>query len=470
MASPSAPIAIAAEPAPERAQAAAPSLDVPWAWCALLAALPAALAVWQLGRAHPDEVYQFLEPAFFRVHGYGVLAWEWRDGLRNWAFPLVIAGVLKIASWLGLNDPRAYRALVELPQWALNVWALAAVFRYARRRADREVALLALALVALIGTSFVYAGRTMGEALSAAFLLIALEALDRDEGRLWDGALGGLGLGLAVVARYGSAIFVLVALGWLLATRRYRVLFACAAAGALVALGLGALDWATWGQPFHSLIAYTRFNVFSTAAARRFGEMSPRVYLLPLLEQVPLWIVPGLVLGLRRERPRVSLAGLSGVLYIAALFFTLHKEDRFLYPGMVVLAMAAAPHVARWAWTAGRRRWAAVGLAGALSLGTYAFGPDVRGDQFHAIVKASRTAHGLLIVNEGVWGAGGFFYVGRNIPWWTCDWPQDAAFRAASTDKRFDRAVTFEGRALTELHALGFHDVEQVGRETILAR
>jgi hypothetical protein len=282
VASPSAPVAIAPEPASDRADAATSALSVPWAWCALLAAIPAVLAVWQLGRAHPDEVYQFLEPAYFRVHGYGILAWEWRDGLRNWGFPLVIAGVLKVAGWLGVTDPRACRALIELPQWALNAWALASVYRYAQRRAPAEggrglglggltPALLALGLVALIGTGFVYAGRTMGESLSAAFLLIALEALDRNPSTWRDGALGGLGLGLAVVARYGSAIFVLVALAWLLGTRRYRVFFACAAAGLLVALGLGALDWATWGAPFHSLVAYTKFKVFSTDAARRFG-------------------------------------------------------------------------------------------------------------------------------------------------------------------------------------------------------
>ncbi|HEX8537633.1 MAG TPA: mannosyltransferase, partial [Cystobacter sp.] len=43
-----------------------------------VALLPALLAVAQLGRIHPDEVYQLLEPAWFRAHGYGVLAWEWR--------------------------------------------------------------------------------------------------------------------------------------------------------------------------------------------------------------------------------------------------------------------------------------------------------------------------------------------------------------------------------------------------------
>ncbi|HSP80420.1 MAG TPA: mannosyltransferase, partial [Myxococcaceae bacterium] len=78
--------------------------------------LPALLAVMQLGRIHPDEVYQFLEPAWFRAHGYGVLAWEWRVGLRNWAGPMVAAWLLKLADGVGLTHPVGYRALLAMPQ------------------------------------------------------------------------------------------------------------------------------------------------------------------------------------------------------------------------------------------------------------------------------------------------------------------------------------------------------------------
>jgi hypothetical protein len=249
------------------------------------------------------------------------------------------------------------------------------------------------------------------------------------------------------------------------------VLLGCVIAGGLVALGLGVLDWATWGAPFHSLIAYVDFNVFSRQAATRFGEMSPRVYVRPLFLQMPLWVAPGLLIAALSERPRVSLAGAGGVLYAVALFCTLHKEDRFLYPGMVVLAMAAAPHVARLALS--RRGWqrpAAAALLLLLSTGTALFGPELRGDEFRAIVRASRTAHALLIVNEGVWGAGGYFYVGRNIPWWTCDQPGDPAFRVAMRDPRFDRVVTYDRRAMKQLLAQGFRVTGVIGQATILAR
>src|SRR5262249_57482551 len=85
----------------------------PWAW--VLAAVPAALAVAALGRLHPDEVYQFLEPAYFRAHGYGVLAWEWRQGLRNWAAPLLLSVLLRIWSWVGIHDPWWARGRLAVP-------------------------------------------------------------------------------------------------------------------------------------------------------------------------------------------------------------------------------------------------------------------------------------------------------------------------------------------------------------------
>src|SRR4051794_37294165 len=137
---------------------------VPWRSMFLLAAPASLVAVLQLGRLHPDEVYQALEPAWFKAHGYGILAWEWRDGLRNWSVPLLFAALLKLCDAAGLGDPRAYRAVLELPQLALHAWALGAAYRFARRRLDGDhAALLATALIALGGLTVAFAGRTLGE-------------------------------------------------------------------------------------------------------------------------------------------------------------------------------------------------------------------------------------------------------------------------------------------------------------------
>jgi hypothetical protein len=162
------------------------------------------------------------------------------------------------------------------------------------------------------------------------------------------------------------------------------------------------------------------------------------------------------------------------VLMLAALLKTEHKEERFLYPVLVLLVAEAAPAAAALLERL-KTGWQRVVVgAGVLGLTVLASPPssDLRGDQFRAIVKATRPVDvtGLLIVNEGIWGSGGFFYIGKKIPWLTCDWPHDAAFQLAMRDARFNRVVTFEGRALAELQGAGFRVIGAEGRETILAR
>jgi hypothetical protein len=429
----------------------------------VLALVPAVLAVAVLGRWHPDEVYQFLEPAYARVHGHGVLAWEWNQGLRNWAVPLVLAAVLRVGTWFGLTDPWVARGLVAIPLWGLQAWGLVAAARLGRRRSGVLGGWVTPFAVGCLPLFVVVAGRTLGEALSAALLLVAAEALSREERPRASGLLGGVGLGLAFVVRYGSLPAMAAGLAWVAARRRWALLgWALVGLGAVM-LALGALDWASWGTPWHSVAAWFRFNV-----------EPPGFYWPFLWKQVPLWVWPALVLGVACLRPRLGVAGAMAGVMLGALLSTAHKEERFLYPLVVLVVAEAAPGLAALVerLRAGWQRVGALVVAAGLTL--LAAGPstDLRGDQFRAIVRATRPREvtGLLIVNEGLWGAGGFFYVGKHIPWLTCDWPHDAAFQIAMRDARFNRVVTFEGRALKELEAAGFKVIGQEGRETILGR
>jgi hypothetical protein len=328
--------------------------------------------------------------------------------------------------------------------------------------------------VGLSGLVLLFAGRTLGESLSVPWLLVAVEALDRGgegpEARR-AGLLGGTALGLAVVSRYGSAVMVLAALAWLAVHRRWAALGWTVAAGSAVAAALGALDAATWGAPFHSLRAYLQFNVLTDQAAERFGRAPAGFYVPWLSRELPAWAWVGGWAALR-ARALPSLPGVMGAAYLLAICFTPHKEERFLYPAVVLISVAAAPAFLAWVRELGRAA-APIGVV-AVSVGMLPLAwdwPELRGDQMRAIVRATRgDATGLLVVNEGVWGAGGYFYVGRNIPWSVADEARELRFRAAVANPRVNRAVTFEGRALAELQAAGFRVVGQVGRETILAR
>lgn len=464
------------DPRPAISNPATPKNRAKWIW--LAAAAPAVIALVQLGRLHPDEVYQVLEPAYWRAYGYGVLAWEWSPnaGIRNWAIPGLFGWLLSLCKAAGLHDPRAYRAVLEVPQYLLHAWAMFAAYRYLERRCPPGLAFPAFLAVAFYGLVLAFGGRTMSESFSTDFLLVAVEAFDRPPGKSRPAILGGAALGLAVVSRYPSAVLVLAALAWLLLRRRWRALLGAVAAGAVVALALGALDWATWGRPFHSLLAYLDFNVLSGQAAARFGSEPGWFYLPVLASQLPAWIWLALPLAVSKPGDRLGLPLFTSLAYLVALSLTAHKEARFLYPALVLLTLYAAPGLSRLLEILARRwRRAEVlgtGLALALGLLPWLSLGEIRGDQFRAIVEATRPkdARGLIILGEGVWGAGGYFYIGKHIPWTVADWPSDPSYRAAMANPAFNRAVTYDRRAEDDLVRHGFRVVDRIGRATVMAR
>src|SRR5260370_12333730 len=178
---------------------------IPWKLILSIGAIPAIVAVVQLGRIHPDEVYQWLEPSFYRAHGYGVLSWEWSQGIRNWAIPIVFGWLLKACAAIGISNPRIYRALLEAPQYLLHLAMLFSFFRSCDRLLRGQLAPRPTALFALCAPVVVFAGRTMGESFSAAFLIIALGALDRPLSKS-AAVFGGPLLGLAVVAPHAARV------------------------------------------------------------------------------------------------------------------------------------------------------------------------------------------------------------------------------------------------------------------------
>jgi hypothetical protein len=450
----------------------------------LLAALPAALhAVLLLGRLHPDEVFQSLEPALHRAFGYGVLAWEWQVGLRNQAIPIVFSWLLRGAQGAGLDSVLARRVVLELPQYLLHAAMLGAVWRLSARRVGPGLARWCLWLTVAYAPVLWFGGRPMSEAFSAALLLWAVDLLDDEGGPAWYPAGAGLLLGLSVVARYGSAAVVLPAMAFLLWQRRFRAFAQAAVAGLVVAALLGWLDLVTWGDWFHSFRAYLDFNVTSGKAAQQFGSLPAWYYLLRLA--VAPWAVAGLLLWRWRSGERLWLPVAASLGYLLVVSATAHKEERFLYPALVLLSVAGTPalvaHLAA-RWSAPRTRaLLALCLAGgaAFFVVPSPWAPQ-REEQFQLQVQASRGATGLVILNEGLWGSGGFFYLGQNLPWFTCDFPEDPRFQAAMADPRFNRGLSWsngneaerprDARAEQAFLAAGFKLADRRGQASLYVR
>ncbi|MEY2930397.1 MAG: hypothetical protein RL033_1146 [Pseudomonadota bacterium] len=314
----------------------------------------------------PDELYQSLEQAHRLTFGSGLIPWEFRDGARNWILPGLLAGLWKLAALLGVSSSLT---LVALARGAVVLASLAAAWlsaRLATRLASPRAGFVAALILGALPASVVFGYRTMSESVSAP--LVVLSALLLFERSARRAVLSGIWITLATLLRYQNALFGVVSLLWLLRQRRLREAALFTAAGLTTLLAGGALDWLSWGRPFHSLLAYVDFNLLRGGAST-FG-VEPFWYYAQ-----SLWTSSGpaligltalaMVGGLRA--PVLSLAVLLDLLVHSCIP---HKELRFLVPALPLLGVLVGLGADRLfpRRTVARVGWALAVAASALGL------------------------------------------------------------------------------------------------------
>jgi hypothetical protein len=340
---------------------------------------------------HPDEYFQYLEPAWLRLTGSGVETWEWRDGVRSWFLPGYHGAWMAILMRLGVRNGRTIITILHA-HWALVslvlVWAGwrggALLARWHERKAvpipvdessppaGWQGGLVGAGLCASFPLLVRFSVHTFSELASILCLVCALvlagELAERGEVRR--GKLVGLGLllGLGVSLRIQHATVLLFAALWLLWMRRFRILLWTCLVALLPVMLLGLLDRLTWGEFFVSYIRYVKFNLIEGGAAG-FGTSPSTWYWEQFLHRLPigLFVLGGLCLfGLRANWPFVGAAvGLALLLSTQG-----HKEERFVMLFWPLVLIAAAGTVGSWLraaqrwWTWSRRSiWAGAAAA-----------------------------------------------------------------------------------------------------------
>jgi GPI mannosyltransferase 3 len=307
---------------------------------ALAVRLP--LAFWP-NVTHPDEIFQYLEPAWRMLGHDGIVTWEWRDGIRSWFLPTLFEGPVILGDWLAPDGRGAFiasRLAVALASLSIVVsaWFFGA-------RISRTHAILA-AFVAAIWFEIVYfAPHTLSEPLATALILPAALLLTGELSQRRLAISGGL-LAFAFVWRfqYGPAIAVFALWPCWKAWRHAIPMMT----GGLVALVLAAVvDVAHGAMPFEWLILNIKQNLLHDRASE-FGVSSTIVYLG--LQSV-IWSGATLLLlcAIWRGYRHVPLLIVAAVVNIAFHSAIAHKEYRFIFLSIVLLIIAAALGSADWA-------------------------------------------------------------------------------------------------------------------------
>jgi len=324
---------------------------------------------------HPDEFFQYLEPAWGRLTGAWIETWEWRSGVRSWVLPGYHGAWMALLMRLGVHDGSTIGKLLQA-HWALLsmslVWAgwrggMLMARRIGPNRvvaaspggtSDNDTApigwqggLIGALLCAAFPLQVRFSIHTLSEQASilcmvcALVLTAELASTTGGEGRI-KAAFMGVILGLGVCLRIQHAPVPLVVALWLMVSRRFWLAVVATCAAMLPVLVFGLVDKLTWGGFLASFIGYVKFNLVEGGASI-FGTQPWKWYLEHFLRRLPM-ALPVLailcIIGIRATWPFVASAlGLTILLSTQA-----HKEERFVMLFWPLVLIAAAATAGAW--------------------------------------------------------------------------------------------------------------------------
>ena len=388
--------------------------------------------------AHPDEIFQSQEPAHRLAYGYGVISWEWRDGVRSWVFPAFLAGVMRATSWMGAGSS-GYLLGIKLVLSLLSLTTVAFSFAVAKRENGIDAAIIAAGTCALWYSLVDFGPRALIEVVSAHVLLPGLylgvyaEKLDERK-RLF---AAGLLCGLAVCLRIQMAPAVAFAIAYF-CHPAWKRRIPPVALGLLVPLvGFGFADAVTWSYPFESFVRYFWINLVQGRSAI-YGS-DPWYWYLGVA--LPLALGPIFILAFFGLRRSAFLSWLALIL-VASHSVIPHKEARFLYvlwPIAITLAamgmvdLAAAVNARRKSPLSSRAVVLACLSLPVIFLAGAAIGYHYLGDVSGSMSVFDRLSRDSTVCGVGMaklWWVdpGGYTHLHRNVP--IVFLPKEVMFRA----------------------------------------
>ena len=334
-------------------------------WVLLLAfAARAAVALAGDFSLHPDEVFQYLEPAHRLAFGNGIVHWEFFYGARFWLVPGLVAAMLALLDGLGLGQPAWYVGAVELMFCAISLLIPAGMYFFARRHFSETAARIALVAGAFWYELVGFAHKPMTEFVATALLLMALALCVRPLDRIRTILLVAFSAVLAGAVRLQYAPLALFPLGAAFFRTPHRLKLVLA--GGAVFLAVGVFDGITWDAGlFHSYVTNIQVNLFLDPL--RAGESPPYQFLLWLgLASVGLGALCMLAALFNPRRYGFLLMAIALVLVVHSL--SAHKEYRFIFAVIPLWLLIGSDLAARIVSRRSRPRWPTGAMASVFAL------------------------------------------------------------------------------------------------------
>jgi phosphatidylinositol glycan class B len=385
-----------------------------------------ALRIWSISRdniIYPDQIFQTLEPAHHLAFGYGIVTWEWRDGLRSWVFPGLLAAIMRTTAWLSPNS-QLYLTSV---QFLLATWSVTTVwfgYAWSERTKGLDAALIAAGSCAIWYGLVDFGGAAFTEVAATNFLLpaIYLGFHDKTSRHLLYKIMFGSCCGFALCLRMQLAPAVIFLLLYTCHNKPRKELAFITFGLALPIALFGVVDWLTWSYPFMSFVRYIAITVIH-GASLRYGTQPWYWYVFVVVGQFGpmLYFV---LLGIRREW---FLTAIAFIIVVSHSMIS-HKEIRFLYPlipiVMTLASIGIVEFLDRWSiwkqFPLWKRVLSGIAITAAVSALLAPYFVYWQNDSGALIafnhLRKSKDLCGVAVYDVNIFDTGGYTHLHRNVP------------------------------------------------------
>lgn len=295
---------------------------------------------------HPDEIFQYLEPAHRVVFGNGVGFWEFFYGGRSWLVPSIVAGILYALDFVGLGHPQYYIPTVKLFFCAVSLLLPWGLYHFARAYYSEGTARLVTIFVCLWPFTVGYAHKPFTEMLSVYFIFagLGIASLPVAKKNLGLASVGFL-LAMGAFLRFQYAPVALVLWFLFLIRKSFWQLVLIVVASLAAALLVAIVEWLSWGIPYWSY--YTNFMV--NIKKEELGFIGDHTF---YLDRFVYWsgalVLLAIWAGLR-HRVRYLLPTSLWVLMLFLHSVQLHAELRYIFICLPLVLLIAADWIDRLA-------------------------------------------------------------------------------------------------------------------------
>jgi GPI mannosyltransferase 3 len=281
----------------------------------------------------PDEIFQTQEPAHRLAFGHGIVTWEFRDGIRSWIFPGILAVVIRLTAWMG-NGSSGYITGITVFLSLLSLIIIVVAFLWAYRIGGLFTAIITAGICSVWFELVYFAPKAFNEVIATNLLLpgvyLGLHGKSfQPRTRLYlAGCLCGFALGFRIHL-LPAVVFATVYIcrkDW---QRKWLPMMA-GILGLLLLFGL--VDAFTWSYPFQSFWKSIWINVIEKKS-HDYGVSPWYGYLQFLVESWHFVAIPIVVLSIMGARRSPILAWLVIVIILTHSLLA-HKEYRFIYPAL----------------------------------------------------------------------------------------------------------------------------------------